>query len=115
MDKRKGKAPNAIKVTRLSNAHHYFLSEAVIIEEEYEDYNYRLITRHGPKLLTDHRYKTTRGAKIAFHKMFKNNRWKESTKPFWPEFYAADGTWVDASKIGRSEDGRMGSTEGMNE
>ncbi len=116
------KPQHGTKITRLSNSHYYFLTEALIIKEEFEDYKFRLIVLHGTRLLADRRYTNTRGAKIAFSRMFNNARWKESINPFWPEFYAADETWfekrkcviLEAGKPEREDVGKPGSWEARN-
>lgn len=71
-------------ISILANSVKYFLEHAFIID--YED-SYRLLVIHRWKLLTDRCYKTLKGARIAFLKLYNNRRWQEKDVPEWSNFY----------------------------
>lgn len=64
----------------LINPAYYFLECVYIL---YKKGYYRLVVLHNSRVLTDRNYRTLRGAKIAFQKIYKNKAWKEGVKANW--------------------------------
>jgi hypothetical protein len=79
-----------IKISTLSNATHYFLDRALIVCDKK---GFRLMVIHRRKLLTDKRYGTAKGAKVAFANLFQYKAWREFIKPIWTPFYDPDSQW----------------------
>lgn len=79
------------KICVLINSIFYFIGCAFIMKNED---NYRLIVRHDGKLLVNKSYKTPRGAKIAFTKLFDNRGWTKEMKADWSIFYEPDAIWL---------------------
>jgi hypothetical protein len=69
----------------LINPAYYFLECVYIL---YKKGYYRLIVLHNSRVLTYRNYRTLRGAKIAFQKIYKNKAWKEGVKANWIPSYA---------------------------
>jgi len=64
----------------LINPAYYFLECVYILcKKGY----YQLIVLHNNRVLTDKNYRTLRGAKIAFQKIYSNKAWKEGVKADW--------------------------------
>lgn len=64
----------------LINSAYYFLECVYIL---YNKENYHLVVLHHGRVLTDRNYKTLKGAKIAFQKLYKNKSWKPGVKASW--------------------------------
>jgi hypothetical protein len=64
----------------LINPAYYFLECVYIL---YKKGYYRLVVLHNSRVLTYRNYRTLRGAKIAFQKIYKNKSWKEGVKANW--------------------------------
>lgn len=64
----------------LINPAYYFLECVYIL---YKKGHYRLVVLHNSRVLTYRNYRTLRGAKIAFQKIYKNKAWKEGVKASW--------------------------------
>lgn len=80
-------SPGMKKVERISvlkNSYKYFIEHALIISL---GDNYRLLVIHEWELLTDQCYKSPKGAKIAFLRLFKHRCWKDGVEPEWSNFY----------------------------
>lgn len=71
-------------ISILVNSFKYFLEHAFIIS--YEG-SYRLLVIHRWRLMTDRCYKTLKGARIAFLKLYSERRWKDQDEPEWSSFY----------------------------
>lgn len=80
-----------VKISVLGNAVYYFFHRVFIITEKR---GYRLIAIHKGELLADAKYKTSKGAKIAFLKLYWDRAWQEGVKPSWTDFYIPDDRWV---------------------
>ncbi len=80
-----------LKISTLSNAMNYFIQSVFILVE---DGVYRLVAIHNDTVLTDECYKTAKGAKIAFLKLFWYRAWREGIKPEWTHFYLPDKMWL---------------------
>lgn len=72
------------KIAVLKNSYKYFIEHALIIS--HGDY-YRLLVIHEWELLTDQCYKSPKGAKIAFLRLYKHRCWKVGVEPEWSDFY----------------------------
>ena len=72
------------RISLLINSVYYFI-ETVFILETAE--GYRLIAIHQDKICTDKTYKTPRGAKIAYRKLFGYKAWEGGVIPNWSPFY----------------------------
>lgn len=68
----------------LINPAYYFLECVYIL---YQKGYYRLVVLHNNRVLTYRNYRTLRGAKIAFQKIYKNKAWKEGVKASWTPPY----------------------------
>ena len=68
----------------LINPAYYFLECVYIL---FKKGYYRLIVLHNSRVLTYRNYRTLRGAKIAFQKMYKDKAWKEGVKANWTPPY----------------------------
>lgn len=69
-----------------------FLIEYVFIMKS--DDGYRLIVKHNGTILTDKRYDTLQGAKIAFSKLYGHQRWKDKVRAQWSHFFEPDTEWL---------------------
>ena len=77
----------------LINPAYYFLECVYIL---YKKGCYRLIVLHNSRVLTYRNYRTLRGAKIAFQKIYKNKAWKEGVKANWTSSSADNCNLVKA-------------------
>jgi hypothetical protein len=68
----------------LINPAYYFLECVYIL---YQKGYYRLVVLHNNRVLTYRNYRTLRGAKIAFQKIYKDKAWKEGVKASWTPPY----------------------------
>lgn len=80
-----------VKISVLGNAIYYFFHRVFIITERK---GYRLIAIHNGELFADAYYKTSKGAKIAFLKLYWSRAWQEGVKPSWTNFYTPDDRWL---------------------
>jgi hypothetical protein len=64
----------------LINPAYYFLECVYIL---YKKGFYRLVVLHNSRVLTYRNYRTLKGAKIAFQKIYKNKAWKEGVRASW--------------------------------
>lgn len=80
------------KVSVLSNAVYYFFQRVFIVTE---NNSYRLIAIHNGEILVDEKYKTSKGAKIAFLKLYWYRAWQDGVKPEWTDFYTPDEEWLE--------------------
>lgn len=81
-----------VQISILTTSIYYFLDFAFIIS----DGNcYRLVVIHNSQLLTDNTYKTLKGAKIAFSRIYGYKVWHERIKPNWSDFYNPTNEWLD--------------------
>ena len=80
------------KVSVLTNSVHYSLFRVFIFEEKGQ---FRLIVFKQGKLLTDAIYKTARGARIAFLKVWGFRRETESVTAKWSHFYTPEKEWLE--------------------
>lgn len=80
-----------IEIASLSNSMNYFMNSVFILKE---NEGYRLLAFHNDLLLTDEMYKSAKGAKIAFLKLFWYRAWREDVKPEWTHFYIPDAEWL---------------------
>ncbi len=77
-------------VYRLSNSVYYFIESVYIIVGKN---NYRLVALKHSRVLYDQNYKTLRGCKIAFSKLFNHRTWKDNVKAFWTDAYQTEQGW----------------------
>lgn len=80
-----------VSVSIMSNAIYYFFHRVFIITE---NNSYRLIAIHNGEILVDETYKTAKGAKIAFLKLYWYRAWQEGVRPHWTDFYTPDEEWL---------------------
>jgi len=71
---------------------HYFLHYVFIVKE---GERFRLVVIHNRRVLTDQRYESLRGARIAFSKYYEYKAWKEDVKAQWTHFYQPDAKWLE--------------------
>ncbi len=82
------------EISMLINSIYYFVQCGLILNVP-KDKCYRLVVLHNGRVLTDSSYKTVRGAKIAFARMFQDKSWAEGVKPEWSHFYNPDISWLN--------------------
>ena len=75
----------------LINSVYYFL-ECVYIMKQKD--HYQLVVIHNSRVLTYRDYKTPKGAKIAFQKLYREKAWKEGVKADWTHPYKVDHHWL---------------------
>jgi len=75
----------------LINSIFYFISSVIILNI---NGNYRLVAKHNGKILIDKIFRTPRGAKIAFSKLFNHRGWQEDLKAEWSVFYKPNAQWL---------------------
>jgi hypothetical protein len=83
------------KICALINSAFYFINWVFIVRG---DMSYRLIVNHNGKLLMDKDYRTLRGAKIAFSRLFKHRNWGKNVKAKWSRFFEPEDQWLKAKK-----------------
>lgn len=83
-------------ISLLINSVYYFIECVFILELAS---HYRLIVLHRGKVLTDTVYRTIRGARIAFAKLYRSNAWRPDIKPYWTPFYNPDEEWLQEKTI----------------
>jgi hypothetical protein len=86
------KEEKRLKVSILMNSVHYLLSRVFIFKEKGQ---YRLIVFNQGKLLTDAKYKTAKGARIAFLKLWWYRKERENVMPKWTHFYTPEKNWFE--------------------
>jgi len=79
-----------VMISMLLNAIHFFLDSVIVIHSEAE---YRLIVIHQGDILVDKSYTSLKGAKIAFHKIYRHQACTEDIKAKWDE-YIPDPRWL---------------------
>lgn len=82
----------SIKISLLLNSIYYFI-ESVFIMAVKE--GYRLVVMHRGRLLTDQTYKTVKGARIAFLKLYGYKAWREGARAEWSIFYPPEPQWLN--------------------
>jgi hypothetical protein len=95
---KKEKESETIKICTLLNSVYYFLEHVFIL---CQDDSYRLVVLHNNRLLLDRYYRTLRGARMAFRKIFRHHAWKEDVKSMWSHCYYPDEDWLEEKKMGR--------------
>ncbi|MCK4762977.1 MAG: hypothetical protein KAW12_12340, partial [Candidatus Aminicenantes bacterium] len=80
----KAEAEKIGKISFLHNSYKYFIQHALVIQH---GESYRLLVIHECKILADQYYKTCRGARIAFTRIFLHRRWKETVVLHWSSLY----------------------------
>ena len=75
----------------LFNANLYFLHYVVIV---ITGEKYRLLVILDNRVLWDKEYKTVKGARIAFNKLFKERAWHAVKKSLWSPFFPPDNDWL---------------------
>ncbi len=81
-----------IQISVLNNSIYYLL-EIVFIAAVKE--GYRLVVILNRKLLTDKIYKTSKGARIGFLRLYGEKAWRDDVKAEWSCFYPPDKGWVE--------------------
>lgn len=72
------------EISVLTNSYKFFLEHVLILR--YPG-SYRLLVIHLGKVLTDLSYQTYKGARIAFTRLYGQQRWREDVEPEWSDFY----------------------------
>jgi hypothetical protein len=81
-----------IEMSILHNSVYYFLEHVFIL---CQGDSYRLMVLHHNRLLLDRNYRSLRGARIAFQKLFRHKAWKEDVKSIWSHCYPPDDDWLE--------------------
>jgi len=80
-----------LKIMFLINSINYFLESVFIIIERH---SYRLVVINDDHILTDRRYRTLKGARIAFSKFYCERRWEKKIPARWSHAYPPNPTWL---------------------
>ena len=80
-----------VEVSILENSVYYFLSHVFIMKKSGM---YWLVVLRDNRLLAYCSYKTAKGAKIAFSKLYESG-WKEDVKAKWGPFFDPDNKWFN--------------------
>ncbi len=83
-----------VKISLLINSIHYLL-ESVFIMDDPSISGYTLAIIHQGKVLKLKTYKTVKGARIDFAKIYRDKAWKEGGKPDWSVWYPPDNDWLE--------------------
>lgn len=81
-----------MKVIRLANSLQYFLKFVFIVCEED---SCRLVVYRKDEILTNEKYKTVKGAKIAFLKFYSFMAYNEEVRPYWTTPYVPIKKWLE--------------------
>ncbi len=84
-------AENSERICTLINSIFYFVGNVTITDN---NGIYRLLAKHNGRTLIDKDFRTLRGAKIAFSKLFGCRSWRDDVKAEWSTFYIKDKDWV---------------------
>ncbi len=87
----KSKETGVSEISILINSIYFFIECVFIL---HLPGRYRLVAIHNGNVLIDNFYKTTRGARIAFTKLYSDRSWKEGVRPQWSDFYDPDQKWL---------------------
>ena len=82
---------NEPPLTVLGNSIYYFFHHVLILEEKKR---FRLVVIHDNRILFDNHYKTIRGARIAFEKLFNEKKIPHG-KAWWTSFYPPEPGWLE--------------------
>jgi hypothetical protein len=90
------------EVTVLINAVYFFLSDVMIFKEE--GWFHLIVLRRGDALL-DKQFKSLRGARIAFKKMFRRSFCTSIIKPIceWTPFYTPEEKWFKKKSMEKTQ------------
>lgn len=90
-------------VSLLVNSIYYFIECVFILKYPA---HFRLVALHRGHVLVDQNYRTFKGAKIAFTRMYRYKAWREGVDPEWSPFYSPESKWFDrrVGNIGESFD-----------
>ncbi len=82
---------SAVKISVLENSVYFFIENVIII-----DYGnrYRLLVIQKGRLLADSYYRTVRGARVAFVKMFGKKHFNPGIQCFWTHFYNPEQSFL---------------------
>jgi hypothetical protein len=83
---------NEKKIISLINSIHYLLDYVFIV---FEKDSFRLVVNRYGKILTDEKYKTLKGAKIAFLKLHGFLAFNEKIRANWSHIYTPDKEWLE--------------------
>ena len=78
-------------ISMLLNAIHYYLDCVMILHLGYQ---FRLLVFHRSSVLLDRQYTSLKGAKIAFHKIYRHQACIDSVKARWDE-YVPECSWIE--------------------
>ncbi|MDQ1350081.1 MAG: hypothetical protein QG657_382, partial [Acidobacteriota bacterium] len=81
-----------IWISLLINSIYYFIDTVFIMVVRG---GYRLMVIHKRKLLTDKKYRTLRGARIGFVKLWGEKAYRDDVMPLWSNFYDPVHRWID--------------------
>ena len=81
-----------VKVSLLINSIYYFIESVFIMAVKD---GYRLVVMHRGRLLTDRTYKSVKGARIAFLKLYGYKAWREGARAEWSIFYPPEPQWLN--------------------
>ena len=81
-----------IKISILISSVYYFLDYVFIMSE---GDGFWLVVIHNKQCLTYKKYKTIKGARIAFTRYYNSKVWKAGIKPNWSVFYCPTVDWLE--------------------
>lgn len=83
-----------VKISLLINSPHYLI-QSVFIMKDPSISGYTLAVIHQDKAWTIKNYKTVKGARIAFVKLYGYKAWREDVKPEWSIWYPPVHDWLE--------------------
>jgi hypothetical protein len=86
------KTRDSLEITVLMNSVYYFLHWVIIIRE---DGYYRLVVLNNEEMIFDKKFRSIRGAKIAFSKLFPFQIAALEPKSEWTPFYKPDPKYLE--------------------
>ncbi len=84
-------AVEPLEVSVLLNSVLYFIESVMVVRHHGR---YRLLAIHRGQVMADSTYDSSKGAKIAFLRIFGYKAWNESLTPDWTAFYSPDQKWI---------------------
>jgi len=91
--------PEMPVISFLLNCYYYFFQCVFIVKD---GLGYRLVVNHRGRVLTNRDYRTLRGAKAAFTRLYGDKAWQKDTKSIWSHFYPPEKQWLKKKMAGKT-------------
>jgi len=93
------KEPERPVISFLLNCYYYFFQCVFIVKD---GLGYRLVVNHRGRVLTNRDYRTLRGAKASFTRLYGDKAWQKDTKSIWSHFYPPEKKWLKKKMAGQT-------------